>query len=91
MKKFKVVFEFEQVYFVSSIYFCLLRHLIEGHDYQTLVKGKNQGNSNAIKVYNPDHERQTEEIKQKIQAISMTISQLYHNTASKPIREVIAK
>lgn len=91
MRKFKTISEFEQVYFASSIYFCLLRHTIEGSEYQTLVKGKNQGNSSTIKVYNPDHEKQTEEIKHKVQAISMTIAQLYHNTAAKAIREVIAK
>lgn len=58
--RFKTVSELEQVYFMSSIYFCLLKHTIDSNEYQMLVKGKNQGNSNAIKVYNPDHEKQTE-------------------------------
>ena len=59
MKKFRYVTDFEVIYFASLIYFYLLKNVIDSNDYQMLVKGKSQGNSNTIKVYNPDHERQT--------------------------------
>jgi hypothetical protein len=57
MKKFRCITDFESIYFSSLIYFSLLKNVINSNEYQTLVKGKNQGNSNTIKVYNPDHER----------------------------------
>jgi hypothetical protein len=59
MKKFRCITDFESIYFSSLIYFSLLKNVVNSNEYQTLVKGKNQVNSNTIKVYNPDHERQT--------------------------------
>lgn len=55
LRKFKYVSDFEAIYLISSIYLMLLKQIVENNEYQTLAKGKNQGNSNAIKVYNPDH------------------------------------
>lgn len=50
------------------------------------MKGKNQANTNAIKVYNPDHEKQTEEIKARVSSLGMVIAKLYHNSSSQDVR-----
>jgi hypothetical protein len=73
------------------VYFSILKYIIEGNEYQALVKGKNQGSTSNVKVYNPDNEKLSAEIKYKVQNISMTLAHLYHNCESQIVKEAIAK
>jgi hypothetical protein len=37
------------------VYFDILKYIFESNEYQTLIKGKNQGSTSNVKVYNPDN------------------------------------
>jgi hypothetical protein len=71
------------------IYLNLLRVLIASKEYQGLVKGNNA--NNLIKVYNPDNEKNLEELKRKAQLLGETIYQLFHATSDLTVREITAR
>jgi len=45
----------EQVHLLIEIYFNIIKEVVNGKDYQMLVKGI--GNNNLVKAYNPDNEK----------------------------------
>ena len=53
----------EQILLLCLIYLNLLKELINSTEYQRLVKGA--GNNALVKVYNPDNEKNMEELKKK--------------------------
>ena len=53
----------EQILLLALIYLNLLKELINSSEYNRLVKGA--GANNLVKAYNPDNEKNLEEIKKK--------------------------
>jgi hypothetical protein len=79
----------EHVMLLMLIYTQLLHELIASKDYQTLIKGNN---ANAlVKVYNPDHEKNLEELKRKNTLLGETIYHLFNCTSDVTVREICAR
>lgn len=53
----------EQILLLALIYLNLLKELIHSTEYQRLVKGT--GANTLVKVYNPDNEKNLDELKRK--------------------------
>ena len=67
----------------------LLSGIVSSSAYQNLIKG-NATNS-LVKVYNPDHEKQAEELKGKINLICESIYKLHGKTQNPTVRMMIGK
>ena len=79
----------EQVYFLIDIYFNIMEEVVESQQYQQLIKGV--GSNNLVKAYNPDNEKNAEELKNRINTISEGIKQLCELSANPSIREICSK
>jgi hypothetical protein len=62
----------------------ILRELIDSKEYQNLIKGNNA--NSLIKVYNPDNEKNMEELKRKAQLLGETIYRLFNCTSDVTVR-----
>jgi len=74
----------EQVFLFIEIYFNILREVVNSQVYQQLVKGV--GSNNLVKAYNPDNEKNAEELKTRVNTISETIKLLCELSANPSIR-----
>lgn len=71
------------------VYVNLLRELIDSKDYQGLVKGNSA--NNLVKVYNPDNEKNLEELKRRAALLGDTIHALFNCTSDVTVREITAR
>lgn len=74
----------EQILLLALIYLNLLRELINSSEYQRLIKGN--GASALVKVYNPDNEKNMEEIKRKTNLLGETIYCLFNSTSDVTVK-----
>ena len=79
----------EHVYLISNVYFTLLVSILNSNAHDNLVKGN--ANANLVKVYNPDHEKQAEELKGKISLICEKIYDLYSSTPNTTVKTIIGR
>jgi hypothetical protein len=79
----------EQVYLLIDIYFNIMAELVQSQLYQQLIKGV--GSNNLVKAYNPDNEKNAEELKNRVNSISEAIKQLCELSANPSIREICSK
>lgn len=66
------------------IYLNLLNDLIDSREYQNLVKGNNA--NNLVKVYNPDNEKNLEELKRKATLLGETVYRLFNCSSDVTVR-----
>lgn len=71
------------------IYINLLKNLINSKDYQNLIKGGNT--NNLVKAYNPDNEKNMEDLKKKLQLLAETIYKLFSSTSDNVVKEITSK
>ncbi len=63
--------------------------VVQSQQYQQLIKGV--GSNNLVKAYNPDNEKNAEELKGRVNSISEAIKQLCELSANPSIREICSK
>jgi hypothetical protein len=79
----------EQVMLLILIYTNLLRELIDSKEYQGLVKGNSA--NNLVKVYNPDNEKNLEDLKRRAVLLGDTVHALFNCTSDVTVREITAR
>jgi len=69
---------------LALIYINLLKELIQTTEYQRLVKG-NSGSA-LVKAYNPDNEKNLEDLKKKANLLGETVYKLFNSTSDVTVR-----
>ena len=79
----------EQIMLLILVYINLLKELIDSKEYQSLIKGNNA--NNLVKVYNPDNEKNLEDLKRKAALLGETVYRLFNCTSDVTVREICAR
>lgn len=66
------------------IYCNLLREVIASKEYQSLIKGNNA--NSLVKVYNPDNEKNLDDLRKKTQLLGETVHRLFNCSSDITVR-----